>query len=273
MASRGRPLTDMARRALLLRRRQGRILIADRLRLHPFDEGAGQLQEDFRILVAGIAEVVQPEMKRALEPIVEEKTGAIRNGALHPQRRRASGRDASHHAHFGSLQHGRYSRQGAGGTTALCSQLTATGLNRLGRSQFRRQFIRCIGWKVQLDQREEGHAELRDAGLPDQSLIARRLEAAGENRHLDGMKIIIRDVSPDPGVIDVTPDGEIRRPSPAPLADRIFRVAMLVAALAFVVVLAVALFWFALIAIPIALGAAAVAYAAWRWRMWRARRY
>jgi hypothetical protein len=87
------------------------------------------------------------------------------------------------------------------------------------------------------------------------------------------MKILIRSFSPsDPGVIDVTPEGDIRRPAPAPLADRIFRAAMLVAALSFVVVLAVALFWFALIAIPVALAAGAVAYGAWRWRMWQGRK-
>ncbi len=87
------------------------------------------------------------------------------------------------------------------------------------------------------------------------------------------MKIILRsfgpDGRPDPGVIDVDPDGHIRRPTATPLADRIFRIAMFVAALGVVLLLAVALFWFALIAIPVALVASAVAYGAWRWRVWR----
>jgi hypothetical protein len=92
------------------------------------------------------------------------------------------------------------------------------------------------------------------------------------------MKFIVRSFGTggpphnDPGVIDVTPDGDIRRPAATPLADRIFRTAILVAVLGLVLILAVALFWFALIAIPVAIGASAIAYGAWRWRMWKARR-
>jgi hypothetical protein len=70
--------------------------------------------------------------------------------------------------------------------------------------------------------------------------------------------------------IDMNPDGSFAPPRATPLADRILRGAVVLAALAGMVAFGLLALWAALIAIPVALGAGAVAYAAWRWRVWRA---
>ena len=76
----------VAKRTLLLRGCQRGILISDRLGLHPLDERAGQLEKDFGIFIAGIAEIVQPEMKWSIEQLIEDEASGIGDGALDLQR-------------------------------------------------------------------------------------------------------------------------------------------------------------------------------------------
>ena len=72
--------------------------------------------------------------------------------------------------------------------------------------------------------------------------------------------------------LDMTPDGEFREPPPGPFAARVFRVAVLVAAVAAIACVAALALWFALVLIPVALIAGLVAWGALRWQLWRARR-
>ena len=82
------------------------------------------------------------------------------------------------------------------------------------------------------------------------------------------MKIIIHRVRTDRD-IDMTADGEFVDPPPAPLSERIFRAAILIAVIAAGLAIAALALWFALILIPVALAAGVIAWAAWRWRLWR----
>jgi hypothetical protein len=84
------------------------------------------------------------------------------------------------------------------------------------------------------------------------------------------MRIIIHEVR-DGRTIDMNPDGSFSAPRATPLADRILRGAIVVAALTAMAGIGLLALWAALIMIPVALAAAAVAYGAWRWRMWRHR--
>jgi hypothetical protein len=75
-----------------------------------------------------------------------------------------------------------------------------------------------------------------------------------------------------PPQIEMTPDGRFRDPPAVPLATRIARTAVAVAAVTGVFALLVLMLWFALALIPIALGAGLVAWAAIRFQLWRMRR-
>ena len=85
-----------------------------------------------------------------------------------------------------------------------------------------------------------------------------------------GMRIIIRSRGPE--TIDMTPDGRFVDSPPTPIADRVFRYAVLAAIVALGLSIAAVFAWFALMLLPVALGAGAVAWLAWRWRMWKAGR-
>ena len=73
-----------------------------------------------------------------------------------------------------------------------------------------------------------------------------------------------------PPELEMRPDGSfVERPS-APLAFRIFRIALIVALLAATAAAAVFLLGVALILVPMAIGAALIAWASFRFQMWRA---
>ncbi len=74
-----------------------------------------------------------------------------------------------------------------------------------------------------------------------------------------------------PETIDITLDGQVRQPPPAPALGGLLRVAILVAVLAGAIAVAALALWFALLLIPVALAAAAVAWLAWRWQVFRRR--
>jgi len=82
------------------------------------------------------------------------------------------------------------------------------------------------------------------------------------------MKIIIQRPGAD-DTIDMTVDGQFISPPPPSLADRIFRAAVMVAAIAGAVAIAALALWFAIALIPVLLVAGVVAWAAWRWQLWR----
>ena len=84
------------------------------------------------------------------------------------------------------------------------------------------------------------------------------------------MRIIIR--TPEPETIDMTPDGRFIDPPRTPIADRVFRYAVLVAIIAIGLSLAAFFAWFALMLLPVALAAGVVVWSMWRWQMWRARK-
>jgi hypothetical protein len=69
--------------------------------------------------------------------------------------------------------------------------------------------------------------------------------------------------------LDMTLDGRFREPPAVPVAARIGRVAIIVAAVAGAGAMALLALWFALALIPIALGAGLVAYAMLRFQRWR----
>jgi hypothetical protein len=73
-------------------------------------------------------------------------------------------------------------------------------------------------------------------------------------------------------VLDMTPDGQFRDPRPAPLAEKLFRAAVVVAVIGGMVVVAALALWFALLLVPIVLAAGLLAYGLFRWRLWRAGR-
>jgi hypothetical protein len=75
-----------------------------------------------------------------------------------------------------------------------------------------------------------------------------------------------------PPQIEMTPDGRFRDPPSVPLATRIARTAVVVAALTGALAVFVLMLWFALALIPIAIGAGLVAWAAIRFQLWRMRR-
>ncbi len=84
------------------------------------------------------------------------------------------------------------------------------------------------------------------------------------------MKLIIRRVPDDE--IRMTADGRFIDPPPTPIANRIFRMAVIVALAAVAIGMAALMLWFALLLIPVALAAGVVAWAAWRWRIWKTTR-
>ncbi len=86
------------------------------------------------------------------------------------------------------------------------------------------------------------------------------------------MRIIIRDVRDDGRTIDMNPDGSFNAPRATPLADRILRGAVVLAALTIMIGMGLLALWAAMFIIPVALASAAVAYGAWRWQVWRNRR-
>jgi hypothetical protein len=71
-------------------------------------------------------------------------------------------------------------------------------------------------------------------------------------------------------ILDMTPDGGFRDPHPAPLADRLFRGALIVAVIGAMLGIAALALWFALLLIPVILAAGLLAYGLFRWRLWRA---
>lgn len=73
-----------------------------------------------------------------------------------------------------------------------------------------------------------------------------------------------------PPELDMTPEGEFRDPPAVPLAERIFRYALVFAVLAGLVCVALLALWFAIALIPVVLGAALIAWLAFRYRLWQA---
>jgi hypothetical protein len=73
----------------------------------------------------------------------------------------------------------------------------------------------------------------------------------------------------EPPPLDMTLDGRFREPPAVPVAAKIGRVAVLVAALAAAGAVALLALWFALALIPIAIGAGLIAYGAVRYQAWR----
>jgi len=73
-------------------------------------------------------------------------------------------------------------------------------------------------------------------------------------------------------VLDMTLDGQFRDPRPAPLAEKLFRAAVLVAVIGGMVTVAALALWFALLLIPVVFAAGLLAYGLFRWRLWRAGR-
>ena len=74
-----------------------------------------------------------------------------------------------------------------------------------------------------------------------------------------------------PPEIDMLPDGSFR-PTQPPIAARLFRWAVVIAALAGALALAFVALWLALLLIPVAIGAGLIAWLAFRYQVWRARR-
>jgi len=72
-----------------------------------------------------------------------------------------------------------------------------------------------------------------------------------------------------PPPLDMTLDGQFREPPVAPVATRVGRVALLVAALAAAGAVGLLALWFALVLIPVALGAGLIAYGVLRYQQWR----
>jgi len=73
-----------------------------------------------------------------------------------------------------------------------------------------------------------------------------------------------------PPELEMRPDGSFVEPPSAPLATRIFRIALIVTLLAASAAAAIFLLGVALILIPVAIGGALIAWAAFRFQMWRA---
>jgi fatty acid desaturase len=74
-----------------------------------------------------------------------------------------------------------------------------------------------------------------------------------------------------PPDLDLLPDGSFR-PRGLPLATRVFRLALIVAAVAVALALAAFALWFALVLIPVALVAGLIAWVAFRYQIWRSGR-
>jgi hypothetical protein len=71
--------------------------------------------------------------------------------------------------------------------------------------------------------------------------------------------------------LDMTPEGEFRRPPRAPIGMRIAAGAILVALLAGGIAAAALAFWLAVMLVPVIAGAILVGYLALRFQLWRAR--
>ena len=74
-----------------------------------------------------------------------------------------------------------------------------------------------------------------------------------------------------PPEIELLPDGSYRVAGQTSLAQRILRIAVIVAVLGGMVALAGLVLWATLLLIPVVLGAAVVAWLAWRFELWRRR--
>lgn len=74
----------------------------------------------------------------------------------------------------------------------------------------------------------------------------------------------------EPPLLDLTPEGQFRRPVRQPWTSRLGRWALLVAALAGGLAAAALAFWLALMLIPIAIAAGLIAYGLFRFERWRA---
>lgn len=75
--------------------------------------------------------------------------------------------------------------------------------------------------------------------------------------------------SHEPPLLDLTPEGEFRRPPVSPWPMRLARWAILIAIVAGGLALAMLAFWLLLIMIPVAIAAGLVAYGALRFQHWR----
>jgi ABC-type xylose transport system permease subunit len=73
----------------------------------------------------------------------------------------------------------------------------------------------------------------------------------------------------EPPLLDLTADGQFRRPARPPWAARVAGWALLVALLAGGLAGAAVAFWLALMLIPVAIIAGLVAYGAFRFHLWR----
>ncbi|MDA8050435.1 MAG: hypothetical protein M0002_10570 [Rhodospirillales bacterium] len=76
----------------------------------------------------------------------------------------------------------------------------------------------------------------------------------------------------EPPLLDLTPEGEFRRPARPPWAMRLAGWAIVVALIAGGLAVAAVFFWLALLLIPVAIVAALLAYGALRFQLWRNRR-
>ena len=72
--------------------------------------------------------------------------------------------------------------------------------------------------------------------------------------------------------LDMTPDGQFRRPPGVPITTRIIGMAVLVAVLAGALAVAAVALWVAMALIPVAIVAVLVVVATIRFKMWQARR-
>ncbi|MGH7101960.1 MAG: hypothetical protein ACREFJ_06140 [Acetobacteraceae bacterium] len=73
----------------------------------------------------------------------------------------------------------------------------------------------------------------------------------------------------EPPLLDLTPEGEFRRPIRPPFSARLARWAILVAIVAGGLAAAMLAFWLFLILIPLAIAAGLIGYGALRFQRWR----
>ena len=71
-------------------------------------------------------------------------------------------------------------------------------------------------------------------------------------------------------VLNMTSDGRFQDPRPAPLVEKMFRTAVVVAVIGGMLAIAAVALWFAMLLIPVVFAAGLLAYGLFRWRLWRA---